>query len=84
MVERLFNDLGDLMKIASACKKPDQKAFAGLLTDLQTNIDAILQHKDNNRKDRDWFEHLSMIAAGVPCMAWVTMVSFVLQLPSIM
>jgi hypothetical protein len=79
MVERLFRNLGNLLKIASACKKPDQKAFAALLTDLQTDIDTIIQHKDNNRKERDWFDHLSMIAAGVPCMAWVTMVSFAYQ-----
>ncbi|KAF8497163.1 adenylate cyclase associated N terminal-domain-containing protein [Russula emetica] len=71
-VERLYTNLGGIIRIAAICKKPDQAAFAELLSDLQGDIEAISSIKDSNRKDRDWFNHLSYVAEGSPAVAWIT------------
>ncbi|KAI0317868.1 adenylate cyclase associated N terminal-domain-containing protein, partial [Amylostereum chailletii] len=75
LVEKLYNNVSGLIRTAALCKKPDQKAFATLLTDLQKDVEAITQLKDANRKERDWFNHLSFLAEGAPAVAWVTLES---------
>ncbi|KAI0003341.1 cyclase-associated protein [Russula compacta] len=72
LVERLYTSLGGIIRIAATCKKPDQAAFAVLLSDLQADIEAISAIKDSNRKERDWFNHLSLVAEGSPAVAWIT------------
>ncbi|KAI0290512.1 adenylate cyclase associated N terminal-domain-containing protein [Russula brevipes] len=72
LVERLYTNLGGIVRIAATCKKPDQAAFAELLSDLQGDIEAITTIKDSNRKERDWFTHLSFVAEGSPAVAWIT------------
>lgn len=61
--------------MAGACKKPDQKAFSELLTPLQASIEKVVRLKESNRKDRDWFNHLSAVASGAPAVGWITIVS---------
>ncbi|KZT28536.1 hypothetical protein NEOLEDRAFT_1129357 [Neolentinus lepideus HHB14362 ss-1] len=72
LVEKMFTDLRVVILTASACKKPDQQAFGELLGPLQADIEAISRQKEANRKDRTWFNHLSTIAEGAPCVGWVT------------
>ncbi|GBE82618.1 Adenylyl cyclase-associated protein [Sparassis crispa] len=72
LLEKEFADLRDLLLVAASCKKPDQKAFETLLAPLQKDIEAISRAKEANRKDRDWFTHLSTVAEGAPCVGWVT------------
>ncbi|KAH9967952.1 cyclase-associated protein [Russula dissimulans] len=72
LVERLYTNLGGIIRIAAICKKPDQAAFAELLSDLQSDIEAISTIKDSNRKELDWFNHLSFVAEGSPVVAWIT------------
>lgn len=74
LVERLYTNLGGIIRIVAICKKPDQAAFAELLSDLQGDIEAISSIKDSNRKDREWFNHLSLVAEGSPAVAWITVV----------
>jgi adenylyl cyclase-associated protein len=74
VVERLYTNLGGILRIAAICKKPDQAAFAELLSDLQGDIEAISGIKESNRKERDWFNHLSFVAEGSPAVAWITVV----------
>lgn len=64
-----------LLLLASNCKKPDQATFESLLAPLQKDIEAITRAKEANRKDRDWFNHLSTVAEGATCVGWVTVVS---------
>lgn len=73
-MERLYINLGGIIRIAAICKKPDQGTFADLLGDLQGDIEAISTIKDSNRKDRDWFNHLSLVSEGSPAVAWITVV----------
>ena len=50
-----------------------------LLSPLEADIKAIIRVKDDNRKDRDWFTHLSTIAEGAPCIGWVAAVSYSIE-----
>jgi len=72
LVERLYTNLGGIIRTAAICKKPDHTAFAGLLGDIQRDIEAISAIKEANRKERDWFNHLSFVAEGSPAVAWIT------------
>ena len=74
LVEKEYNDLRALLLQASACKKPDDSAFQKLLSPLQKDIEGIVQAKDSNRKDRDWFNHLTAVADGASAVGWVTVV----------
>lgn len=74
-MEKEFTDLRALLLLASSCQKPDDAGFGDLLGPLQKDILAITKLKEANRKDRDWFTHLSTVAEGAPCAGWVTVVS---------
>jgi adenylyl cyclase-associated protein len=74
LVEKEFNDLRALIHVAASCQKPDQKVFEELLNPLEADIKAVTRVKDDNRKDRDWFTHLSTVAEGAPCIGWVAAV----------
>ncbi|KAH9932144.1 cyclase-associated protein [Amylocystis lapponica] len=71
LLEKEYLDLREVLLVAAACKKPDQKGFEKLLAPLQKDIEAISRAKEANRKDRDWFNHLSTIAEGGTCVGWV-------------
>ncbi|KAI0668519.1 adenylate cyclase associated N terminal-domain-containing protein [Trametes maxima] len=72
LVEQEFKDLRELILTAATCKKPDQAEYEKLLVPLQKDIEAITRAKEANRKDREWFNHLSTVAEGAPCVGWVT------------
>ncbi|KAI0792862.1 adenylate cyclase associated N terminal-domain-containing protein [Abortiporus biennis] len=72
LVEKEYKDLRALILQASACKKPDDSSFMKILTPLQNDIEGIVHAKETNRKDRDWFNHLSLVAEGGSAVGWVT------------
>ncbi|KAI0303480.1 cyclase-associated protein [Multifurca ochricompacta] len=71
LVERLYTNLGGIIRLSAVCKKPEQASFAELLRDLQKDIEAISTIKDSNRKERDWLNHLTFVAEGSPVVAWI-------------
>ena len=75
LVEQEFKDLRELLLVAASCKQPGPGDFEKLLGPLQKDIEAITRAKEANRKDREWFNHLSTVAEGAPCVGWVTVVS---------
>ncbi|KAI0781345.1 cyclase-associated protein [Trametes elegans] len=72
LVEQEFKDLRGLLLVAASCKKPDQAGLERLLAPLQKDIEAITRAKEANRKDREWFNHLSTVAEGAPSVGWIT------------
>ncbi|CCM03686.1 uncharacterized protein FIBRA_05830 [Fibroporia radiculosa] len=72
ILEKEFADLRAFLLLTTSCSKPDQSVFAALLAPLQKDIEDITRAKESNRKDRDWFNHLSMVAEGATCAGWVT------------
>ena len=59
---------------AGACQKPDAKAIEQLRIPLQKDIEAVQRCKEANRKERDWLNHLTVLAEGAPCIGWVVQV----------
>ncbi|KAF8136798.1 adenylate cyclase associated N terminal-domain-containing protein [Boletus edulis] len=64
--------LRDILLKAAACKKPDRQGFEELLNPLQASIEAVTRAKEANRKERDWFNHLTAVAEGAVCVGWIT------------
>lgn len=59
------------MKLASSCKKPEEKSLETVLGPFLKSIEAISRAKEANRRDRDWFSHLTILAEGAPIIGWV-------------
>jgi len=75
LVEKQHQELRSLLATAAACTKPDGKAFENLLAPLNTSVEAISRAKEANRKDRDWFNHITVIGESAAFVAWVLNVS---------
>ncbi|KAK7467074.1 suppressor of rasval19 [Stygiomarasmius scandens] len=71
LVEKQHQELRSLLATAAACTKPDGKAFENLLAPLNTSVEAISRAKEANRKDRDWFNHITVIGESAAFVAWV-------------
>lgn len=65
-----------MILMASLCQKPDQKTWGEALSPLQAYIESITRLKEANRKDRNWFTHMSTISEGAPVVGWITVVCF--------
>lgn len=75
LVDRMFTNLRSLLITATRCRKPTDKELGEILKPLQLDIGEITKAKETNRKDREWFNHLSVVAEGAPSVGWVTVVS---------
>ncbi|RDB24285.1 Adenylyl cyclase-associated protein [Hypsizygus marmoreus] len=71
LIEKQFRDLRGFIRLSSSCQKPDQKTIESLLTPLQADIEVISRAKEANRKDRDWFTHISFLSEAGPSIGWV-------------
>lgn len=78
LVERLYTNLGGIIRTAAICRKPERAEFSELLHDLQDDIGAISAIKDANWKERDWVNHFSFVSEGCPAAAWIAMVILLL------
>lgn len=74
MFAKLLTSLRSVLLQAAVCRKPDQTAFADILSSLQAGIAAITRAKEAARKERDWSNHLTVIAEGASCVGWITVV----------
>lgn len=67
----MFNDLRTVILTASACQKPDDKALAEMMTPLRGDIESVMTVRDK-AKEREWRNHLDVVAEGAPSVGWVT------------
>ncbi|KAL4068074.1 adenylate cyclase associated N terminal-domain-containing protein [Scleroderma yunnanense] len=67
-----LHQLREILLIAAACKKPDTTKFAELLGPLQVLIQKVSSARDSARKEREWFNHFSVLAEGSACVGWIT------------
>jgi hypothetical protein len=65
----------DLLLISANCQKPSQGELDTLVAPLSKGIDAMNSAKNGDRKERDWFTHLTFIATAAPLVGWVLSVS---------
>ena len=64
-----------LIQTSAVCRRPEMKEIETLMTPFQTDIEAISRLKEANRKDRNWYTHLTVIGEGAPVVGWVLNVS---------
>ncbi|KAG1803580.1 adenylate cyclase associated N terminal-domain-containing protein [Suillus plorans] len=69
---KVLATLRSVLHQAATCRKPDQKALAEILSPLQASIEAVTRAKEAARKERDWFNHFTVIADGTAFVGWVT------------
>lgn len=69
---KVLATLRSVLHQAAACRKPDQKSFAEILSPLQAGIESVTRVKEAARKERDWFNHFTVIADGAAFVGWVT------------
>lgn len=67
--------LGEIIRLAAACKKPNDTAMEAVLLPLSKDIEAVTRAKEQFRKDRDWNSHHTVLAEGAPIVGWVAVVS---------
>ncbi|KAF8968367.1 cyclase-associated protein [Flammula alnicola] len=71
LVQKEFDILGDFLKVVASCQKPDQKTLESILSSFPEAIEAVSRAKEANRRDRDWFSHLTILGEGAPIIGWV-------------
>jgi len=74
MFAKLLITLRSVLLQAATCRKPGQTAFVEILSPLRAGIEAVNRAKDAARKERDWSNHLTVIAEGAACVGWVNVV----------
>ncbi|PFH52429.1 hypothetical protein AMATHDRAFT_46293 [Amanita thiersii Skay4041] len=71
LLETQLQAIKDLLLLSANCTKPSQEELDKLIKPLYRGIEAIEKTKDGNKKERDWFTHLTFISAAAPVVGWV-------------
>ncbi|KAF9050661.1 hypothetical protein BDZ89DRAFT_977529, partial [Hymenopellis radicata] len=71
LLEKQYKDMRGLLIMSAACRKPDSKEIEALMSPFSADVEAISRLKEANRKDRDWYTHLTVIAEGAIVVGWV-------------
>jgi len=67
-VESAFKDLRTLILAASACAKPSDSSWT---EQIRKDVNDVVMVPEANRKERVWFDHLQVVASGIPSVGWV-------------
>lgn len=77
ILEKQFEGLRSFLLLSGSCQQPDKEALEKLLVPIQANIEAITRCKDAGRKDRDWFQHITIVGDGGLGVAWIVNVRLI-------
>ncbi|KAJ7172633.1 adenylate cyclase associated N terminal-domain-containing protein [Mycena filopes] len=69
--EKQFDGLRDLLLLSGSCQQPDKEGIEKLRVPIQAGIESITRCKDAGRKDRDWFQHITIVGDGGLGVAWI-------------
>ncbi|SAM71154.1 probable adenylyl-cyclase-associated protein CAP [Ustilago bromivora] len=74
-VLKTFKAQRDLILLAAFSQKPAGGAaspvFVDLLKPLQAALTEVIEMRDENRGDKQLFNHLSTVSEGIPALGWV-------------
>jgi len=68
-VQKALKAQYDFMRIVAACKRPTDHVLALL---LQETSEALIEIEERSNKDSLHRHHLTLVASGMPCLAWVS------------
>jgi adenylyl cyclase-associated protein len=71
LIEKEYYILLDFLKIVGACQKPQQDTLEILMKDFPKAIEAVNRAKEQMRRDREWYAHLTFLCESAPVIAWV-------------
>lgn len=71
LAERIWAGSAGTVKIAGSCKKPDDKALQELIANLNEDIVKLGDLKAKNRKDRDYWDHMAVLAESSQAVGWI-------------
>ncbi|WFD45236.1 suppressor of rasval19 [Malassezia psittaci] len=75
MVDDAFQHTRKVIETAANCTKPAQGAadpgFVLLVAPIQTEVQHVLAVREQNRAEKQLFDHLSMVSEGIPAVGWI-------------
>jgi len=71
LIEKEYYILLDFLKIVGACQKPQQDTLEILMQDFPKAIESVNRAKEQMRRDRVWYTHLTFLCEIAPVIAWV-------------
>jgi adenylyl cyclase-associated protein len=84
LIEKEYYILLDFLKLVGACQKPQQDTLEILMQDFPKAIESVNRAKEQMRRDREWFAHLTLLCEIAPVIAWVVNVRAVEQARNIL
>ncbi|KAG6874080.1 hypothetical protein C0995_006937 [Termitomyces sp. Mi166 len=71
LIANQFQDVRSLILLSANCQQPDQKTREGLLMPLLAGIEEVTRAREKNRKERDWFGHITFLSEVGAHVGWV-------------
>ncbi|KAK2460602.1 hypothetical protein APHAL10511_007072 [Amanita phalloides] len=71
LFESQMRGVRDLLLLNANCQMPSQEELLTLTEPLNRDVETIVNAKIENKNDRDWFSHFSLIAEAGPVVGWV-------------
>lgn len=71
LAERIWVASAGIVKTAGSCKKPDDKALQALIASLNEDIIKLGDLKSKNKKDRDYWDHMAVLAESSAAVGWI-------------
>ncbi|WFD00983.1 suppressor of rasval19 [Malassezia yamatoensis] len=75
MVHDAFQHTRKVVEAAANCTKPAQgaadPAFVQFVAPIQADVQRVLAVREQNRAEKQLFDHLSMVSEGIPAVGWI-------------